>query len=244
MKVDFKKFVVKFDKVSKPEREEKFWPVFMVSLALFLMVSFGSDFIDFARAATSSVALSVTVSSTLSFSVDSGSKGFAALTAGTPQQATSMLYVTTNNATGYYTSINRASTTVTLSSGSETISDAPSGYNWTAPTATSTATGPSATWTYGTTKGLGFRVVVSASDIGSGASTTCGAATGWWGATDDGAAKFSGVSTSTSAQKIADCNFYNSGGTGQAVVFRLDVPVNQAGGTYTSSPITYTVLAN
>lgn len=215
----------------------------MVSLALLLMISFGPDLIDFAEAATGSVALNVTIASTLTFNVDATTKGFANLTAGTPQQATSMLWITTNNGTGHNTTIARASTTATLSSGSQTIGDIPNGNNWTAPAATGTA-GPSATWNTGTTVGLGFRVVSSGTDIGSGASTTCGAATSWWGATDDGAAKFSGVSTSSSAQKIADCNQFLPNGGGQTVVYKLDVTTAQAAGTYTSSPITYTVLAN
>jgi len=247
MEVNFNKFSVKIKKELKTTSgfdNEKFWPVFMVSLALLLMVSFGPDLIEFAQAATGSVALNVTIASTLTFNMDATTKAFAALTPGTPVQATSLLWITTNNAIGHNTTIARASTTATLSSGAQTISDNPSGNNWTAPAATSTTTGPSATWANGTTQGLGFRVVVSGTDIGTDASTTCGAATGWWGATDDGAAKFSGVSTSSSAQKIADCNQYLSGGGGQTVVYKLDTPTTQAAGTYTSSPITYTVLAN
>lgn len=246
MEVKFFKFNLKIRKIETPVdfNNEKFYPVFMVSLALFLMASFGPDLVDFAKAATDTVSLNVTIAPTLSFSVDSASKTFGTLTAGTPKQATSMIYVSTNNAIGYYTSINRASTTATLASGAQTIGDDPNGYNWDAPGSTGISTGPSAIWTTGTTKGLGFRVVTSATDIGTGASTTCGSVSNWWGATDDGAGKFSGVSTSTSAEKIADCTSYNSGGTGQTIIYKIDVNTAQAGGTYTSSPITYTVLTN
>lgn len=246
MKINFKKFSLKIQKVRSPVgfNNEKCWPVFMISLALLLMVSFGPDFVEYAKALTGSVALNVTIASTLTFNMDATTKAFAALTSGTPQQATSMLWITTNNATGHNTTIARASTTATLSSGSQTIGDIPNGNNWTAPAATGTA-GPSAVWTTGTTQGFGFRVVVSGTNIGSGASTTCGAATSWWGTADDGtAAKFSGVSTSTSAQQIANCNEFLPNGGGQTVVYKLDVPSTQAAGTYTSSPITYTVLAN
>lgn len=247
MEVNFKKFILKLSKNVKGHVDfndnEKFWPVFMASLALLLTVSFGPDLVDFAQAATGSVALNVTIASTLTFNMDATTKGFGSLTAGTPVQATSALWITTNNAIGHNTTINRASTTATLSSGSQTISDNPNNNNWTAPVATSTA-GPSAVWTNGTTKGLGFRVVSSGTDIGSGASTTCGAAPTWWGATDDGAAQFSGVSTSTSAQKIANCNEFLPAGGGQTVVYKLDVTSTQAAGVYTSSPITYTVLVN
>lgn len=252
MNINLKKFILQIEKIELPMEggseeginSEKFWPVFIISLALFLMISFGPDLVDFAKATTNTVALSVTISPTLTFNIDASTKAFGTLTSGTPQTATSMLWVTTSNAVGYYTSINRASTTATLSSGSQTIGDTPNSNNWTAPSATSTA-GPSTVWTTGTTQGLGFRVVSSGTSIGSGASTTCGAATTWWGTTDDyTSAKWSGISTSTSAQQIANCNYYNSAGTGQTIIFKVDVSGIQGGGTYTSSPITYTVLTN
>lgn len=242
MKVNFKKFSVNFKKVANDNFDsEKFWPIFMMSLALFLMVSFGPDLIEYVKADTSGVSLSVTISPTLSFTMDATSKAFGALSPGTPQQATSTLFVLTNNSIGFYTSINRASTTYALFSGSQTIADTPNGNNWTAPTATSTA-GPSAVWTTATTVGLGFRVMVSTDGV---ASTTCGASSTWWGS-DDGAtnAKWSGISTSTPAQKIADCGYYRGGGTGQTVIYKLDVNSSQAGGTYQSSPVTFTVLTN
>ena len=123
MKINFLKFGLKVEKVKSSfnVNNEKFWPIFMVSLALFLMVSFGPDLIEFAKADTNDVRLSVTISPTLSFTMDAAAKSFNTLTTGTPLQATSTIYVTTNNGTGFYTSINRASTTYTLFSGSQTI---------------------------------------------------------------------------------------------------------------------------
>lgn len=246
MDINFKKFAIKILKVeaNRQDAAEKFWPVFMVSLALFLMVSFGSQFIDFVKAATSGVSLTATVGSTLTFTMDAAAKALGTVTSGTPVQATSTLFITTNNATGSNTTINRASTTATLFSGSQTIADTPNGNNWTAPAATTTA-GPSAIWTTGTTVGLGFRTVVASTNIGSGASTTCGMSTSWWGTDDGGAnAKWSGISTSTAAQQIANCNGFFSGGQGQTVVYKLDVSSSQAGGSYQSSPITFTVVVN
>ena len=242
MNINFKKFAVKMEKNFKIDNEkEKFLPIFLVSLALFLMFSFGPDLVEFAKAATSGVSLSVTISPTLTFTMDAAAKSFSTLTPGTPKQATSTLFVTTNNGAGFYTSINRASTTYTLFTGSETIADTPNGNNWSAPAATGTA-GATAAWTTGTTVGLGFRAMVSTDGA---ASTTCGAAATWWGTDDGGAnAKWSGISTSTSAQKIADCNYYRGGGTGQTVIYKLDVTSAQAGGTYQSSPITFTALTN
>lgn len=243
MKVKFLKFSFKIKKVEIPVdfNDEKFWPVFLMSLALFLMVIFGPDLVNFAKAITSGVSLNVTIAPTITFTMDAATKDFSTLTPGTPKQATSTLFVTTNNGVGFYTSINRASTTYTLFAGSQTIADTPNGNNWSAPAATGTA-GATAIWTTGTTVGLGFRAMVSTDGV---ASTTCGAATTWWGTDDGGAnAKWSGISTSTSAQKIADCNYYKGGGTGQTVIYKIDVTSAQAGGTYQSSPITFTALVN
>ena len=209
-----------------------------------MALSFGPQFIEFVKAETSSVVLTATVGSTITFTIDASAQAFGTITSGTPKQATSTLYIVTNNSTGSNTTINRASTTNTLFVGPNTIPDIPNSNNWTAPAATSTA-GPSAVWTSGTTQGLGFRVVVSAADIGNGASTTYGKSTAWWGTDDGGAnAKWSGISTSTAAQKIADCNGYYGGGQGQTVIYKLDVSSGQAGGSYQSSPVVFTVVAN
>ena len=65
------------------------------------------------------------------------------------------------------------------------------------------------------------------------------------GGTDDGGAnsKWSGISTSTAAQQIANCGYYTSY-TGQSVIYQIDVTSGQAGGSYHSSPITFTVTTN
>jgi len=244
MNVNFKKFSLKVEKIKTASDKNEFWPVFLMSLAMFLMVSFGPQFIDFVKAATSGVTLTATVGSTLTFTMDASAKAFGTVSSGTPAQATSTLYIVTNNSTGSNTTINRASTTATLFVSSNTIPDTPNSNNWTAPAATTT-TGPSAAWTTGTTVGLGFRVVVANTNIGNGASTTCGMSTSWWGSDDGGAnAKWSGISTSTAAQQIANCNGYYGGGQGQTVVYKLDVSAGQAGGSYQSSPITFTATVN
>jgi len=244
MNANFMKFHLKIKKIKPASEKNEFLPILLMSLALFLMVSFGPQFIEFVKAETSSVVLTATVGSTITFTIDASAQAFGTITSGTPKQATSTLYIVTNNSTGSNTTINRASTTNTLFVGANTIPDIPNSNNWTAPAATSTA-GPSAVWTSGTTQGLGFRVVVSAADIGNGASTTCGKSTTWWGTDDGGAnAKWSGISTSTAAQKIADCNGYYGGGQGQTVIYKLDVSSGQAGGSYQSSPVVFTVVAN
>lgn len=241
-KINFKKIEIVISKAKEDaEATEKFLPIFLMSLALFLMVSFGPQFIDFVKAATSGVTLTATVGSTLTFTMDASAKAFGTVSSGTPAQATSTLYIVTNNSTGSNTTINRASTTATLFVGASTIPDTPNGNNWTAPAATTT-TGPSAVWTTGTTVGLGFRVMTGTAG---GASTTCGKSTTWWGADDGGAnAKWSGISTTSAAQKIADCNSYYGGGQGQTVIYKLDVSAVQAGGDYQSSPTTFTATVN
>lgn len=243
MKVNFKKFSFKVEKINNEgvvALSDSPWVLFFTGLLLILMLNFGPRLI---KAAVSSVSFTATVGTTLSFTMDATSKAFGTVSVGTPKSATSSLYIVDNNAAGTNTTINRASTTYTLFSVDQTIADTPNGNNWTAPAATSTA-GPSAAWTIGTTKGLGFRVVTSATDIGSGASTTCGASTSWWG-TDDGGAnsKWSGISTSTAAQQIANCGYYKSY-VGQTIIYQLDVTSAQAGGSYQSSPITFTVTEN
>lgn len=241
MNINFKRFYLKVEKTKPASDKNEFLQIFLMSLALFLMVSFGPQFIDFVKAETSGVTLTATVGSTLTFTMDASAKAFGTVSSGTPAQATSTLYITTNNSTGSNTTINRASTTYALFAGSNTIPDTPNGNNWTAPAATTTA-GPSAAWTTGTTQGLGFRVMTG---IAGGASTTCGQSTTWWGTDDGGAnAKWSGISTSTAAQQIANCNSYYGGGQGQTVIYKLDVSAAQAGGNYQSSPITFTATVN
>jgi len=244
MEINLKKFYLKIEKINNCGDESGFWPVFIVGFALILALSLGPQFIELVKADTNSVRFTATVGSTLSFTMDATTKAFSTITVGTPAFATSTLYIVSNNSSGSNTTINRASTTYTLFTGDQTIADTPNNNNWTAPNATGTATQATAVWTIGTTKGLGFRVVSSATDIGTGASTTCGAATDWWG-TDDGGAisKWSGISTSTAAQQIANCGYYKNN-VSQTVIYQIDVPATQAGGSYHSSPITFTVVVN
>jgi len=245
MNINLRSFYLKIEKINNLNIESGFWPVFIAGFVLILALSFGPQFIELVKAqSTSSVRFTATIGSTLSFTMDATSKAFGTITAGTPKFATSTLYIVTNNAAGSNTTINRASTTYTLFTGDQTVADTPNGNNWTAPNATGTTAQTTAVWTIGTTKGLGFKVVSAAADIGSGASTTCGAATAWWG-TDDGSAnsKWSGISTSTAAQQIANCGYYKNN-VSQTVIYQIDVTSAQAGGDYHASPITFTVTTN
>lgn len=192
--------------------------------------------------AFSSYGETTTASVSLTFTVDTPSVTFVGgLTPGTPVSTSSVLTVNTNNPTGYNIQINRASTTETLfltTDPATRIADNPNGNNWTAP-ATSSAAGPSAVWTTGTTQGLGFRLKLTGT-------VTNTYSTTWWGTDDTGAnAKYSGISTSTAAQYIAKSVWTGSGINEKTTVeYRIDVSGSQKSGAYISSPITYTVLAN
>ncbi len=241
MKINFKKFIVKIEKVNGMEESENFWPEVIVGLVLISLLSFGPQLVQFVKAAgdNKGVSFSATIGPSLTLTVDVGSKAFGTISAGTPKFATSTLTIATNNAAGFFTQINRASTTNTLFSGTNYIPDIPNGNNWTAQAATSTA-GASAAWINGTTIGLGFRVASGVTF------TTCGAATAWWGTLDDGSANtlYSGISTSTAPATIANCNFYNAGNVTQTVVYKIDVSGTQAAADYGSSPITFTATSN
>lgn len=185
--------------------------------------------------------ITTAAAASLTFTVDTGSVSFvSAVTPGTPVSTSSVLTVNTNNATGYKIQINRASTTPTLilsSDNSTTISDTPNGNNWTAPAATSTA-GPSAIWTAGTTNGLGFRVKQTGTVSNTYSSV-------WWG-TDDTApnAKYSGISTSTALQVIANTTLGSATNENSVVEYKLDTQSTQKSGKYISSPVVYTATAN
>ena len=177
----------------------------------------------------------------LTFTVDTGNVSFVStITPGTPVSTSSVLTVNTNSSSGYNITINRASTTPTLFLSGFTISDTPNNNNWTASGsgAATTTTGPSAVWTSGTTKGLGFRVKQTGTNSGVYHST-------WWGADDTSAnALYSGISTSTAAQVFSRNNVGTAANENIIVEYKLDVSNTQAAGNYNSSPITFTATAN
>lgn len=177
----------------------------------------------------------------LTFTIDINSVFIGTVTTpGTPIASSSVLTVNTNNSAGYNITINRASTTPTLFFNSYTISDTPNNNNWTAPgggTATTTV-GPSAVWTSGTTKGLGFRAKQTGTNSGVYHSA-------WWGADDTaGNALYSGISTSTAAQVFSRNNVGAAANENIVVEYKLDVLDTQPSGTYISSPITFTATVN
>lgn len=178
-----------------------------------------------------------TVGASLTFTVDTPSVFIGSFTPGTPVASSTVLTANTNNASGYNITVNRASTTPTLFFNSFTVADTPNSNNWTAPSATTTV-GSSAIWTDGTTIGLGFRIKQTGTNSGAYHSA-------WWG-TDDasGNAKYSGISTSTAAQKISHQNVGSGSNENITVNYRIDVSSNQSSGAYISSPVTYTATVN
>ena len=180
----------------------------------------------------------------LTFTIDTDNVSFvSAVTPGTPVSTSSVLTVNTTNSSGYNIKIERASTTPTLfifaDNATTTVADTPNGNNWTSPDASATTTaGPSAVWTDGTTKGLGFRTKQTGTNSGAYHSA-------WWGSSDAGAnAKYSGISTSSAAQLFSQNNVGTGSNENITVEYRIDVTSTQRSGTYISSPAIYTATIN
>ena len=194
--------------------------------------------------AGASIGTFIPQSVSLTFTIDTDNVSFvSAVTPGTPVSTSSVLTVNTNNSSGYNITINRASTTPTLfifaDNATTTVADTPNGNNWTSPGASATTTaGPSAVWTDGTTKGLGFRTKQTGTNSGAYHSA-------WWGSSDASAnALYSGISTSTAPQLFCQNNVGTGSNENITVEYRIDVNTNQRSGTYISSPVTYTATVN
>src|SRR6185312_2919150 len=122
----------------------------------------------------------------LTFSIDSSSESFPAVTPGTLSATSSILSVKTTNVSGFNISIQRTDTVGTMSLGSTYIPDKT---DWFAPGATTTAGNATASTTQPLT--LQFRVRQAGTDVPNYASA-------WWG-TDDTtpSALFGGISSTT-----------------------------------------------
>lgn len=166
----------------------------------------------------------------LTFSIDSSSESFPAVTPGTLSATSSILSVKTTNASGFNISIQRTDTVGTMSLGSTYIPDKT---DWFAPGATTTAGNATASTTQPLT--LQFRVRQAGTDVPNYASA-------WWG-TDDTtpSALFGGISSTT--QTIINRSTAAAATTTAFVMYDLNVPATQKNGTYSGS-ITYTVTAN
>lgn len=166
----------------------------------------------------------------LTFTTDSGSEAFPAVTPGTLSATSSLLSVTTNNSTGFNITLNRGDPTGTMSLGSTYIPDKTA---WSAPGATTTVGNSTASTTQPQT--LQFRVRQTGTDTPNYAST-------WWGTADTtAAALFAGFPTT--AQSIINRSTAAASGSAATVLYNLTVPVTQQNGSYSGS-ITYTATAN
>jgi len=188
----------------------------VISLALAGILSFPTNQ---AQATDQSQTINLTVTTTLTFSLATGTVSLGTLTPGTPIIATTSCYVTTNDSSGWQLLVKRNNSDYTLKNGSNGLPDYTA---WNGSNSTST---PGAT--------LSFRVYQTGTTPSGLYNTT------WWG-TNDSSPLWAGFPT-TSVQ-IASTSTYV--GTQQTVVygFRVDAPLTQPSGAYTGN-ITLTALA-
>lgn len=166
-------------------------------------------------------------SPSLTFTIDSNSETFPALTPGLLVATTSILSVNTTSSTGFNITVARNDSTGTLSKSGTYISD--KSPNW-SPGATCGTAG-NATASSTSEQSLQFRVRTAGTD----ASDYCSA---WWGTNDTSAnALFAGIPSS--ATKIITRTSATAGNSVSYVLYNVDVPSTQKTGIYTGS-ITYT----
>lgn len=191
---------------------------------------------------TAGVTLSVTVQTSLTFSVpDTAQAAFGNLTPGTAKFATSTLVVTTNDTAGYVISLsgdNKTDTANNLQLGGSSATQITDQLEWIPGAATTTAGNAvlqSALDNSGNV--LAFRVMSASSTNG-----TSFLSTDWWGAGDVTAnALWAGIA-STSPQRtigFAGAGSYSVDSHRNSVEYFLNVAASQPTGAY-SAPITFT----
>ncbi|MDP2856287.1 MAG: hypothetical protein Q8N90_04240 [bacterium] len=207
----------------------KYTPYLIIlSLVVFGLVFSGADFNVFKMsprvdAAYEGQTISVSVTSTISFTVATSTIALATLTPGTtPVTATTSCETSTNNAGGWTLSAKRDDATSTMDLTTDETVNFPDATAW---------NGSNSSGTPGTN--LSFRVYQTGT--GSGLYSTT-----WWGTTD-GSPLYAGFPSSN--QSIATIATYVS--SAQTVVYglRADAPLTQKTGSYDGA-ITLTALAN
>ena len=198
------------------------------------------------QAYATAVVLSVTVNTSLTFSITTNN--FSTITPGTPVMATSTLNATTNDVSGWNVTLsgdNKTSSNNNL----ETAGNAASVTDqteWIAGAAT-TSVGNAVRIGSFTNSGnvLAYRVMTASSTNG-GPFT----ASTWWGTTDAYAADtattlYAGISSSTVSRQIgnAGTGSYSASAHINSVQYYLNVAASQQTGAY-SAPITYTATGN
>lgn len=172
----------------------------------------------------------VSSGSTLTFVTDGSTEAFNTITPGVVSATSSLLFVKTDNGTGFVATVQRDNPVGTMSMGSIYIPDKTA---WVPGVATTSAGNASASTTEPQT--LQFRVRLSGTDTPNYAST-------WWGVADTTAsALFAGFPST--AKTIVNRSTAALATTTTQVLYNLTTPVTQPNGSYSGS-ITYTVTAN
>lgn len=207
---------------------KKYTPYFVVFsfIALGLVLS-GADFNVFSMgsrvdAATQGQTVSVSVTSTISFTVATSTIALSTLTPGTPVTATTSCQAATNNAGGWTLSIKRDDGTSTMDLTTDEATNFPDATAWNGSNSSAT---PGAN--------LSFRVYQTGTDAGLYNAT-------WWG-TNDSSPLYAGFPAAN--QSIATTATYSSGSQDVVYGLRADAPSTQKTGTYDGG-ITLTALAN
>ena len=169
----------------------------------------------------------------LTFITDSSSQAFPAHTPGVLVATSSILTVNTNNTAGFIITVSRSDSVGTLALVADSSVYVPDKTSWSAPGATTTAGGATASTTEPST--LQFRIRAAGTDVPNYASS-------WWGANDTLAgALFAGLPATT--QTISNRSTAAVASTTTYVVYNLNVPATQKTGSY-SGAIIYTATGN
>lgn len=215
----------------------------LLVMAFAVMFAFSSFFYAAQAVYGDLVTLSVTVASSLTFSVSTDQ--FGTLTPGTYKIATSTLSVITNNAPGWNVTLygnDQSPTDTVLDLTTDPSVGITDQAEWVPGAATSSAGNAAVRASLDNTGDvLAFRVMTASSSNGS-----AFYAPSWWGASDaDGVAKFAGISSSTVQRQIgnAGTGSYSASAHLNTVQYYLDVAASQQTGTYDGA-LTYTATAN
>lgn len=169
--------------------------------------------------------------STLTFVTDGSAEAFGTVTPGTVSATSSILFVKTDNSTGFIATIQRDDSTGTMSFGSTYIPDKTA---WVPGVATTSVGNATASTTEPQT--LQFRVRLTGTDTPNYASV-------WWGTADTTASALFAGFPSTAKTIINRSTATAPATTTSYVLYNLTTPVTQPNGSYAGS-ITYTVTAN
>ncbi len=198
------------------------------------------------QAYAASVTLSVTVQTSISFTVSTDN--FLNVTPGTPVYATSTLAVTTNDSLGWNVTLSgdkKKTSNINLQRTGDTTLQIADQTEWINGAATTTAGNAVRISSFGTSGNvLAFRVMTASSSNG-----IPFLAPTWWGTTDgvvDSATNlWGGIASSTVSRQIgnAGTGSYSSSAHLNTVNYYLSVATAQKTGAYTA-PITYTATGN